>query len=90
MWRFEDLHNAEAPPAFIHRLKNTEVKHVGSVGEHLLLVNNSEDNVDVYGVDSPQVLKTLDIQGRQMNCSAELRDHVVIGCRDRRIYVFNK
>jgi hypothetical protein len=36
------------------------------------------------------VLKQLDIQNRQMNCSVSLAGLVVIGCRDRRVFVFNK
>ena len=35
-------------------------------------------------------MKVLDIQGRQMNSSIVTIDRIFIGCRDRRIFVFNK
>lgn len=90
IWKFEDLHKADAAPAYVHRLKNIEVKHMGTVGEKLVITNNAKDNVDVYAHESPQVLKTIDIQGRQMNCSLDLYDQVIIGCRDRRLFVLSK
>ena len=90
VWRFEDLHKEHEAPAYVHRIKGYEVKHVQTIGETWLLVNNKSDNVDVYSVDSPNVVKQLNIQGRQMNCSVVTIDRVFIGCRDRRIFVYNK
>ena len=40
-------------PSYIHRVRNTEVKHIATIGETLLLVNNKDENVDVYGIDAP-------------------------------------
>jgi hypothetical protein len=34
-------------------LKNTEIKHMGTVGEKLVITNNAQDNVDVFASDSP-------------------------------------
>ena len=53
-------------------------------------MNNASDNIDVYSADSPNPIKTLNIQGRQMNCSVVTVDRLFIGCRDRRIFVYNK
>jgi len=53
IWKFEDLHKADAAPAYVHRLKNVDVKHMGTVGEKLVITNNSKDNVDVYAHESP-------------------------------------
>lgn len=53
-------------------------------------MNNKEDNIDVYSTDSPNVMKTLNIQGRQMNCSVVTLDRLFVGCRDRRVFVYNK
>jgi hypothetical protein len=53
VWKFEDLHNPDATPSFIHRLRDTQIKHMGTVGEKIILVNNNEDNVDVFGSDQP-------------------------------------
>ena len=53
IWKFEDLHKANSAPAYVHRLKNTEVKHMGTVGEKLVITNNAQDNVDVFASDSP-------------------------------------
>ena len=69
VWKFSDLHKPEAAPQFIHRIKDNEIKHMGSVGEHLLIVNNQDNNVDVYATDQPHILKQLDLNGTQMNCS---------------------
>lgn len=90
VWRFEDLHKENEAPGFVHRIKGYEVKHIQTIGETWLLVNNKSDNVDVYSVDSPTVVKQLNIQGRQMNCSVVTVDRVFIGCRDRRIFIYNK
>jgi len=54
------------------------------------LTNSKNDNIDVYAQDSPQVLKSINIQGRQMNCSVVTSDKVFIGCRDRRVFIYNK
>ena len=53
IWKFEDLHKADAAPAYVHRLKNTEIKHMGTVGEKLVITNNAQDNIDVFASDSP-------------------------------------
>ena len=53
-------------------------------------MNNKNDNIDVFSADSPQVLKTLNIQGRQMNCSVVTNDKLFVGCRDRRVFIYNK
>lgn len=90
IWTFEDLHESSATPSYIHRIRNTEVKHLQTIGETLLLMNNKNDNIDVFSADSPQVLKTLNIQGRQMNCSVVTNDKLYVGCRDRRVFVYNK
>lgn len=55
-----------------------------------MLVNNADDNIDVYSLDSPTIIKSLNIEGRQMNCSVVTIERVFVGCRDRRIYVYNK
>lgn len=54
------------------------------------MMNNKEDNIDVFSTDSPHPVKMLNIQGRQMNCSVVTIDKVFVGCRDRRIFVYNK
>ena len=90
IWTFEDLHEKNTTPAYIHRIRKTEVKHIQTIGETLLLMNNKSDNIDVFSADSPQVLKTLNIQGRQMNCSVVTNDKLFVGCRDRRVFVYNK
>ena len=61
IWSFADLHQMDQAPSYIHRIKGTEIKHLATIGETLLIVNNKEDNVDVYGINAPQVLKTLNI-----------------------------
>ena len=66
------------------------MKHLCVTGEGLLLVNNHDENIDVYLDDSPQVFRTLDIDGRQMNCSVTVGDRLLVGCRDRRIFVYDK
>ena len=53
IWTFDDLHEKNTTPSYIHRIKNTEVKHIQTIGETLLLVNNKTDNIDVYSADSP-------------------------------------
>ena len=45
----------------MHRIKGHEIKHIQTIGEHILLINNKEDNIDVYSQDSPNVMKTLNI-----------------------------
>jgi len=87
VWHFQDLHKPEAAPEYIHRVK-CEVKHMSSAGEKMVITNNSEDNVDVFLADSPQVIKELDIEHRQMNCSIVAGDFLLIGCRDRRVFVY--
>jgi hypothetical protein len=52
VWKFEDLHKMDAAPEYIHRVKS-EIKHLGVTGENLILVNNPDENVDVYLEDSP-------------------------------------
>lgn len=90
VWQFEDLHKPEEAPAYIHRIKGYEVKHIQTIGDNLLLVNNAQDNIDVFSTESAVPLKTLDIQRRQMNCSVVTLDKIFIGCRDRRLFVFHK
>lgn len=90
IWRFEDLHKEDEAPAYVHRVKGHEVKHIQTIGENILIMNNKEDNIDVFSTDSPHPLKTLNIQGRQMNCSVITMDKLFVGCRDRRIFVYNK
>lgn len=51
VWNFKDLHKPDVAPAYIHRLKDVEIKHMHSIGEHLLITNNDENNVDVYATD---------------------------------------
>jgi hypothetical protein len=90
VWKFEDLHNEHAAPTFIHRLPKTDIKHINSIGDSLMITNSSDSNVNVYGIDSDLVLKTLNIQGREMNCSIETDERVYIGTKDRRIFVYGK
>ena len=61
MWHFTDLHKPDAAPEFIHRLKS-EVKHLGVTGENMIILNNVDENVDVFLDDSPKVFKHLNIQ----------------------------
>jgi len=63
---------------------------VNAIDHALMITNNKELNVDVYGIDSESVLKTLNIQGRDMICSLVVHDRVFIGTKDRRIFVFGK
>ena len=84
------MHREHEAPSFVHRVKGYEVKHIQTIGESFLLVNNKSDNVDVFSTDSAMVVKQLNIQGRQMNCSVVTVDRLFIGCRDRRIFVYNK
>ena len=79
----------DAAPEYIHRVKS-EIKHLGVTGENLILVNNPDENVDVYLEDSPQVFQQLNIQQRQMNCSIVVGERLFIGCRDRRVFVYDK
>ena len=90
VWRFEDLHKEDEAPAYVHRIKGHELKHIQTIGENVMIMNNKEDNVDVFSTDSPNVMKVLNIQGRQMNCSVVTVDRLFIGCRDRRIFIYNK
>jgi len=90
VWQFEDLHKQDETPAYIHRIRKAEVKHVNAISETLIITNNAQDNIDVFGADTPQVLRTLNIQGRQMNCSAVTADKLFVGCRDRRIFIYKK
>ena len=53
-------------------------------------MNNKEDNIDVYSADSHAPIKVLNIQGRQMNCSVVTVDKLFVGCRDRRVFIYNK
>ena len=61
VWRFEDLHKADEAPAYVHRIKGHEVKHIQTIGENILVVNNKEDNVDIYNTESPNSIMSLDI-----------------------------
>ena len=61
IWSFQDLHKMDQAPAYIHRIRQSEIKHCATIGETLVIVNNKDDNVDVYGSNTPQVLKTLNI-----------------------------
>ena len=61
IWKFEDLHKEYGAPSFIHRLPKVDIKHINTVEGELLLTNNKDQNVDVYGIDSETVLKTLNI-----------------------------
>jgi hypothetical protein len=90
VWKFQDLHNEFSAPAHIHRLPKKDIKHVNTIDAELMITNNGTLNVDVYGIDSECVLKTLNIQGREMNCSVVAGDRVLIGTRDRRVFVFTK
>lgn len=53
-------------------------------------MNSLDENVDVYSTDSPLPMKSLNIEGRMMNCSVMTADKLLIGTRDRRIFIFNK
>jgi len=48
----------------VHRIKGYEVKHIQTIGENIMIMNNKEDNIDVFSTDSPNVMKVLNIQGR--------------------------
>ena len=41
IWRFEDLHKEDEAPAYVHRVKGQEVKHIQTIGEGILLMNNA-------------------------------------------------
>lgn len=90
IWKFSDMHNEHEAPAHVHRLPALDLKHINSIGESLVITNNKESNVDVYGIDSDFIIKTLNIQGREMNCSIVTQDRVYIGTKDRRIFVYTK
>jgi hypothetical protein len=90
IWKFEDMHNEHAAPAHVHRLPNLDLKHINTIGDALLISNNKDSNVDVFGIDSDFVLKTLNIQGREMNCSIQTEDRVYIGTKDRRVFIYTK
>ena len=51
IWSFEDLHSDDDAPAYVHRIKNYEVKHIQTIGENMLLINNQQENIDVYSTD---------------------------------------
>lgn len=53
-------------------------------------MNSKDENIDVYSADSPNPIKTLNIQNRQMNCSVVTIDKIFVGCRDRRVFIYNK
>jgi len=61
VWQFSDLHKEDEAPAYVHRIKGHEVKHIQTIGENIVLMNNSSDNIDVYSSDSPSPMKTLNI-----------------------------
>jgi hypothetical protein len=63
---------------------------MATLGETMIITNNDQENISLYGYDSPQILRTLDIQNRQMNCSLVTADSLIVGCRDRRIHVFGR
>ena len=52
VWKFEDIHREDFAPSYVHTVK-AEVKHVNFVGEGLMIVNNSDENIDVYVEDAP-------------------------------------
>ena len=64
VWTFADLHREHEAPSFVHRIKGYEVKHIQTIGESFMIVNNKTDNVDVYSIDSAMLVKELNIQGR--------------------------
>ncbi len=90
IWSFQDLHRKDAPPSYVHRIQKCEIKHMATLGETMIITNNDQENISVFGYDSPQILRTLDIQNRQMNCSLVTADFLIVGCRDRRIFVFGR
>jgi hypothetical protein len=53
-------------------------------------MNSKDENIDVYSADSPNPIKTLNIQSRQMNCTVVTIDRIFVGCRDRRVFIYNK
>ena len=61
VWKFEDLHKEHAAPSFIHRLPKLDIKHINTVGDSLLITNSKDSNVDIYGIDSDLVIKSLNI-----------------------------
>ena len=64
VWSFDDLHMPEEAPAFVHRVKGHEIKHIQTIGEKMLIMNSADDNIDVYRTDSPNPIRSLDIEGR--------------------------
>ena len=52
VWEFNDVHDSGMAPEFVHRLR-ANVKHMNAVGEGIIIINNSDENVDVYLEDSP-------------------------------------
>ena len=61
VWQFSDIHKENEAPAYVHRMKGFEVKHIQTIGENVLVMNSSNDNVDVYSTESPNIMKSLDI-----------------------------
>jgi len=53
-------------------------------------MNSQSDNIDVYNLQQPSAIRSLDIESRQMNCSVLTKDDLFVGTRDRRIFIFNK
>jgi len=90
VWTFEDLHKEYETPSFVYRVRNCVVRHIQVVGDSFLLTNGENDNIDVFDINQPVALKALNIQGRQMNCSIVTSDKVFIGCRDRRVFIYDK
>ena len=61
VWHFSDIHKENEAPAYIHRMKGMEVKHIQTIGENVLMMNSKDDNIDVYSTESPIMMKSLDI-----------------------------
>lgn len=53
VWTFDDIHNSEMAPSYIHRIRNVELRHFATVGDSFLLVGNPEENISVFGIDGP-------------------------------------
>ena len=90
VWKFEDIHNPEIAPSYIHRIRKCEVKHFAAIGDSLIVVNNPEENISVLGADKPDALRVLNIGGRQFNCSTATPDKFFVGTKDCKIFVYNK
>lgn len=61
IWQFSDLHKEDEAPAYVHRIKGHEVKHIQTIGEGIVLMNNASDNIDVYSSDAVKPIKELNI-----------------------------